>query len=399
MVYYDSRDAARAIQQRLEPFDIEQGRLAELLLLPLPEGTPAPVAATMLARHLADPLRSGPDRPVSLGQREFLADLLDELEIPEPRGLTTYGLASAWLDVLTAQRALRALEREQPMRGDYVEDLSRRLAGPGVVSSVGDTGVVYLIGPGNQRIPAHRLRVVARAADTGPEADELRRRAANARARQAQRVGPPSGPDMEILRPYRVRLNPQQPQIELLRNAIEEAADERPIQRLIEEHPELLAGLTQSSWGTYVRPQASLGGDHFADFVLGVADSGGVQWTLIELENPRAEHVGMANGQLGQHARTAITQIDAWRNWLTENLAFARTNRGLVDIRPESQGIILVGRRLQGQWPSIPVRRRLLEQRGILLHSYDWLIDALEHGAGVDRPGGPLEWQDWLFRE
>jgi Domain of unknown function (DUF4263) len=399
LVHHDWRDAARAIKQTLEPLDAEQRALAQRLGIDLPDGVPARVAAAMIARHLAAPLRLGPDRPMSLAQREFLDDLLTELEFDEPESATTYDLTSAWLDVLTALRALRALERERPKRGDYVEDTARRLATPEVLSSISDDGVIYLAGPGNQRIPAYRLHVVARASDTRPEANELRRKAANARARRAKLVTPPSGPQLAALGPYRVKEGPEHPQIELLRKAIDVALDEKPVQRVIEEHPALLAGLTQSSWGTWVRPQISLGGDLYPDFLVAAADSSGVHWTLVELESPRAERVGMANGQFGESARKGINQIEDWRNWLTENLAFARDNRGLVGIRPESPGMVIVGRRLQGAWPSLPTRRRLFEDREIVLHSYDWLVEALEHGAGVARPGGPLDWPDWQLRD
>lgn len=399
MVHYDWRDAARAIQQTLELCDAEQRELAVRLGIDLPDSIPARVAAALLARHLAGPLRLGPDRPMSAAQREFLNDLLTELEIDEPESATTYDVTSAWLDVLIAKRALSALEREQPMRGDYIEDRGRRFVSPEVASSISDGGVVYLTGHGSQRVPAHRVEVIARASDTGPEAIELSRKAANARARRANLAMPPSGPQMDVLLRYRVRGCPEQSQIELLRKAINGAPDEKPIQRVIEEHPILLAGLTQSSWGKYVRSQVSLGGDLYPDFLMAVADSAGIHWTLVELESPRAERVGMANGQLGESARTGVNQVEDWREWLTQNLAFARETRGLIGIRPESSGMVIVGRRLQGSWPSFSARRRLFEDRGVTLHSYDWLVEALEHGAGVNRPGGPLDWPDWQFRD
>jgi hypothetical protein len=64
------------------------------------------------------------------------------------RALGQDDLASTWLDVVTAQRALRALEREQPMRVDCIEDRSRPGLGPGVFSSISDDGLVYLTGSG-----------------------------------------------------------------------------------------------------------------------------------------------------------------------------------------------------------------------------------------------------------
>jgi hypothetical protein len=86
MVHHDWRDAARALRQSLEPFDAEQRELAELLGVSLPDATPARVAAALIGRHLAGPLRFGPDRPVSPAQQEFLDDLLAELDISEPVG-------------------------------------------------------------------------------------------------------------------------------------------------------------------------------------------------------------------------------------------------------------------------------------------------------------------------
>lgn len=65
MVHQDWRDAARALGLSLEPFDAEQRELAELLGVSLPDATPARVAAALIRRHLAGPLRFGPDRPVS----------------------------------------------------------------------------------------------------------------------------------------------------------------------------------------------------------------------------------------------------------------------------------------------------------------------------------------------
>jgi hypothetical protein len=170
------------------------------------------------------------------------------------------------------------------------------------------------------------------------------------------------------------------------------------VQEVIERYPQLLAGLTQSSWGTFVIPQVSFGGDLFPDFLLAVADSGGVHWTLVEIESPLAVNVGLKNGQFGESARTPINQIDDWRDWLTDNLTMAVHNRGLIVIRPESPGLAIVGRRGHGRWPHELSRQRLARQQHITLHSYDWMLEALRHGAGVERPGGPLDWSDWRSR-
>jgi hypothetical protein len=83
------------------------------------------------------------------------------------------------------------------------------------------------------------------------------------------------------------------------------------------------------------------------------------------------------------------------------NLDYARRppdedGLGLASIRPESPGIVLIGHRGAAASASVNVRRRLLEQRNIALHSYDWLLDAVDPTVGFRRrPGGPLDWPDW----
>jgi hypothetical protein len=82
------------------------------------------------------------------------------------------------------------------------------------------------------------------------------------------------------------------------------------------------------------------------------------------------------------------------------NLDYARRppeegGLGLSGIRPESPGIVLIGRQGGAASASVNIRRRLLEQRNIALHSYDWLLDAVDPPAGLRRAGGPLDWPDW----
>ena len=176
------------------------------------------------------------------------------------------------------------------------------------------------------------------------------------------------------------------------------------MQQCLEDHPELLARLAGlTSYGTYVRSQVSLGGHLVPDFLLAVADSIGVHWTLIESESPTAA-VAIRNGRLAGKAREGVQQIDDWREWLLANLDFApRSPRdkglGLVEMRPESPGIVIIGRRGSSPPASQEVRTRLREQRGITLHSYDWLLDAVDPPERFGRPGGPLDWSDWTERD
>jgi hypothetical protein len=121
------------------------------------------------------------------------------------------------------------------------------------------------------------------------------------------------------------------------------------------------------------------------------------------LESPTAA-VAIRNGRLAGKAREGVQQVDDWREWLLANLDFApRSPRdkglGLVEMRPESPGIVIIGRRGSSPPASQEVRTRLREQRGITLHSYDWLLDAVDPPERFGRPGGPLDWSDWTERD
>lgn len=401
MASEDWRVAAAALRARCANVGRDQVDLANKLDLKLPQRIPGLVAAQLIRDHLAGPLRQSSASDPTHGQVEFLHDLCEALGVKYPSRATTNALASAWIEVLQARRALAALKELAPRPGDIVHPSSQP-DDVGVIVSVSNDGRINVAGRGGRGIPAHRAVIVARASDADEWADDFRRRAANRRAlRERQGDGPPSPAKAALLEPFRADGIPGPAEIELLREAIESAEDEKPVQACLQAHPQLvarLAGLT--SFGAFVRSQVELGSQLVPDFMLAVADSAGVHWTLIELESPRAQ-VGIRNGRLAGKAREGVQQIEDWREWILSNLDYARrpptdNGLGLVEIRPESPGIVLIGRRDAMSPASDAVRRRLLEQRNIALHSYDWLLDALE--AGFARPGGPLDWPDWADR-
>jgi hypothetical protein len=185
-------------------------------------------------------LRSGPAGPASDGQVEYLTDLADALGVSYPKLSETRPLASAWIDVLATRRALGALKALKPVRGDVVAS-NYRPDELGTVVSISEDGQINTAGSGGHRIPAHQARIAARAGDTSPEADDLRKRAANRRALRERQGGSPSPEKTKILAPYRIEVLPGPAEVALLRQAIESAGDERPVQQCLEDHPELLA--------------------------------------------------------------------------------------------------------------------------------------------------------------
>ena len=90
-------------------------------------------------------------------------------------------------------------------------------------------------------------------------------------------------------------------------------------------------------------------------------------------------------------ARAGVTQIQNWREWVTQNLAYARQPRaenglGLPGIRPGDGGLVLVGRRRSLIDDRASVRRRLSEETGIFVHTYDWLLEVIERSLSSMGP-------------
>jgi hypothetical protein len=393
MVRQNWKDAYAALRARTGSVDGEQLALASQLKLRLSSRLPATVAAVLIRERLAGPLRAAPPTEPSHGQLEYLSDVLEWLEIRRPTPTDTQQQVSAWLEVLELRRAAKALRDLRPAPGDIVIRITQPEE-PGEVVSISDRdGRINIAGPGGRGLRPHEIQIEARANDSSREASDARRLAANRAALRSGTDDMPSQEKIAHLRPHRVTGSLEPSVLVNLERTVDDARDERPIQAFIQRYPQVLAALCgPTSLGTYVRSQPSLGGQLYPDFAIAVVDSAGVHWTLVELESPRVA-AGLKDGQLSQKARTAVQQVLSWREWLIDNLAAARSSGqhglGLTDIRPESPGIVLIGRRSSTRPVSPLAQHRLSETQQVTLHSYDWLLDALRTRRG--QPGGVLD--------
>jgi hypothetical protein len=125
-------------------------------------------------------------------------------------------------------------------------------------------------------------------------------------------------------------------------------------------------------------PQVRLGAEYVADFVLGCKDSLGYHWRLVELEGCN-EKLFVADGDPAKMLRHAIRQIQDWRSWLQQNVAYAQREEAdgglaLRDITGEAEGLIIIGRRSMLTDDSRMLRRRMSQETNIRIHTYDWLI-------------------------
>ncbi len=164
------------------------------------------------------------------------------------------------------------------------------------------------------------------------------------------------------------------PDVVDLEVALARATSERDMQAYLEENPFLLIQHLGGGHGRYVLPQLRLGSEYVTDFVLCERDSLGYHWTLVEIESPLAVR-GKQTGEPTAELNHAINQIQDWRRWLTENVAYARSQLRLKDIDSTAAGLVIMGRRGDGVDPAR--LRQALTQNNIEVHSYDWLVDTL----------------------
>lgn len=179
--------------------------------------------------------------------------------------------------------------------------------------------------------------------------------------------------------------------VEQLQTIIESARNEKPIQEFIESCPQILTSLLRGEY-RFCLPRQPLG-KYIPDFIVSDVDSLGIRWVLIELETPISNVTLKQENSLDRYARRGVNQIKEWREWILNNLAFARQSKrdqglGFVDIRPQSEGLVIVGRRFRLYENTHIVRNPFKEDDSIEVHTYDWLLDQLRGNLKFNGPPG-----------
>ncbi len=163
---------------------------------------------------------------------------------------------------------------------------------------------------------------------------------------------------------------------------LDDATDERPLQQHLEEHPILLIQHLGGGHGRYVLPQKRLGAEYVPDFMIADRDSFGFHWHAVEIESPRATMFNK-NGDPSAGLTHAIRQVQDWRAWLGRNQDYAgrlfeKKGLNLTDITANVAGLILIGRRDEVDPGTNELRRRMVEETRIEIHSWDWLVERAE---------------------
>jgi hypothetical protein len=377
--------AARLEALLRQPTDAQR-TLADTLNVPLPDGLPAPVAAARLRAALNDALLERAATDAALP--EVLNDIESELGITEPAQLTTYTRAevSAWFQsryMLMTARGLRAL---RPEPGDVVKE-HRVGESLRTISSVSEDGRVYFRG-GRSSWPNH-LTMMVRVSEH--DEHDHRVTAANS-VRLEQRRGMASPQRWAALDEYALR--DRIPTREAIRG-LEELLEggewyEEPLQRHLAANPSLLASLVVGGHKTWVIPKQRLGAQYVTDFLVMGLNSAGPHWVMVELEAARHD-IHLRSGRLSAPTRHAVDQIRDWRDWLTRNVAHAETEMGLIGLRPDDPGLIIIGR-ADPHADRNPARMTLRAESRIDVHSWDWLLRSAQN---LSADGS--HWSDFAF--
>ena len=295
--------------------------------------------------------------------------------------------ASAWIEYLHLVRRREALTNCQLCEGDIVKTPNGELA---EVSSISIDGRIYFKGGAGQCAWPGLVTVKARTDDQSEAADSLRSHAANTAAHR-RRPTSFSMAKTEALSDYAVTDTPTTTEIDEFERVISLAEDERPIQHFLENHQHVLTALLGDRT-CYCLPRPRLGSEYVPDFLIAGVDSLGIRWVLVELETPRSGVYLKDGRQVDEKVRKGISQIVEWRQWLGENLAYAQAVKpnglGLVDIRPNSPAIVMVGRRSQLNAVTDAARHQRAEQNRIEVQTYDRLLVRLREGMSFLGPPG-----------
>jgi hypothetical protein len=153
---------------------------------------------------------------------------------------------------------------------------------------------------------------------------------------------------------------------------LNEAKDEKPLQKFYAEHPYLLA-LAFGPHCCWVFPHPRLGGGtYIPDFLYCDLNSLGYQWTLIELESPTMEATNK-DGSVSKDCHHAVEQILDYRRWLRDNALFEE-KQGFKGLNADCESWVVIGRRDVGRTELEQQRLADFQKQRIEIASYDRLF-------------------------
>lgn len=155
------------------------------------------------------------------------------------------------------------------------------------------------------------------------------------------------------------------------------ARDERPMQEYLSAVPAFFRTLVPACADFWCFDRPSLGGELIPDFLLCYRNSRGFNWVYVELESPIHPAL-IKSGRPSAKLHEGFAQIADWRDWLRENISYARDHLRLRQIDAEAVGIVIIGRRTAID-PKHALKYRSLSNNNLNVMSYDRLLDVGVH--------------------
>jgi len=158
-----------------------------------------------------------------------------------------------------------------------------------------------------------------------------------------------------------------------------DSRDERSLQSFLAAFPVVLGPLAPPGGALWCLDRPRLGSEFVPDFLLASATSVGFRWTMVELESPTERALTRA-GLPARKLAEALKQVRDWRTWITDNVAYARSELGLRDIEANCPAIIVIGRR-NGLDSKQARTYRALSSAETTVMTYDRLLDHVRRGG------------------
>ena len=160
---------------------------------------------------------------------------------------------------------------------------------------------------------------------------------------------------------------------------VEDAKDERPLQTILAANPVLLRPLLPSAPDVWCFDRPKFGSELVPDFLLCYRNSVGFNWIMVEIESPTKKAL-TSKGRASAALSEALGQINDWRIWLRQNIAYARQQLGFTQIDAECTSWIIIGRRHQMEPRHALIYRQLSSSLNQIM-SFDRVIDAARNAA------------------
>ncbi|MGH3539993.1 MAG: Shedu anti-phage system protein SduA domain-containing protein, partial [Pseudonocardiaceae bacterium] len=101
---------------------------------------------------------------------------------------------------------------------------------------------------------------------------------------------------------------------------IKSSKDERPLHAFLASRPHLLGNAESAHGCRWFKSNPRLGKNYVPDFMIARMNSGGLRWTLVELQSPQPnlfiDTTKPGRAKPGEQLREGLDQISRWRGWI-----------------------------------------------------------------------------------